>query len=148
MVGAYSVIDCVGSSKRDSFAPEFPVGLSSYEYHPIEDLDTGATGDPRTAFKPDLYRSRYLGRDKDQFVRGLLNLQLIVMGQDTIGLEGSPIDAKLLSGSYSPMHTRGWTEFEIEADRSLLITTYGIDGADESPGAVPVVVGKFRVTPR
>ncbi len=106
---------------------------------------------------------------KDQFVEGLVNSQIIPLGYDPLGLDqnlpivdGIPsadslIDATLLEGNYTAVHTYGWTEFEIDPDyQTLTVTTYGIDAYSEEelladPTAVlarsPEVISRFEVTP-
>jgi 3-phytase/alkaline phosphatase D len=96
---------------------------------------------------------------KDWLVHVVLNLQLVVQGHDTLGLHRSPVEAELLEGTYWPMHTRGWTEFELDRDGVLLVTTYGIPLDEENPPAGPCdsghlasgqleVVSRFRVRPQ
>lgn len=94
---------------------------------------------------------------KDAFVANLVNAQLQPLGYDLVGLQGSPIDATLLQGSYTPTHTFGWTEFEIDqATQVLCVTTWGIDPYTEAelngnPAAitarVPEIVSRFCVRP-
>jgi 3-phytase/alkaline phosphatase D len=95
---------------------------------------------------------------KDYFVTFLLNVFLLLLGYDPIGLEGSPIDAQLLAGTYYPIHVYGWTEFEIDRrTQALTVTTYGIDPyteedlhtiPDEVLSRRPQVVSRFQVTPK
>lgn len=95
---------------------------------------------------------------KDEFIRQLTDIQVTSQGYDPLGLTGSEVPAQLLEGSYAPTHTFGWTEFEIDPlDRSLLVTTYGIDAytqdeLDADPDGVlsrvPEVVSKFLVIPQ
>jgi phosphodiesterase/alkaline phosphatase D-like protein len=95
---------------------------------------------------------------KDFFVTAILNVFLWLLGYDPIGLEGSPIDAQLLAGTYYSIHMYGWTELEIDRDtQALTVTTYGIDPYTEedlhtNPDDVlsrrPQVVSRFRVTPK
>lgn len=95
--------------------------------------------------------------DKDDFVKQQLNGQLSLVGYDPIGLDGSPITAKLVQGDYLAGHTFGWTEFEVNPNtRTLLVTTYGIlsytqADLEANPGSItgrkPVVVSQFMVNP-
>ncbi len=92
---------------------------------------------------------------KDSFVENLVNQQLVGLGYDPIGLQGSEIPATLISGSYAVTHTFGWTEFNIDAlTQNLLVTTWGIDSysqaqLDANPSLitsrVPEIVSQFRV---
>lgn len=98
--------------------------------------------------------------DRDDFIKVVLNEQLgnSALNYDPVGLEGSPIIARLLQGDYMAVHTYGWTEFEIAPDtQSLLVTTYGIDPYTEedlnlTPSEVltrtPRIVSQFRVFPQ
>ncbi len=72
--------------------------------------------------------------DKDDFLKSLVDQQIIALGYDPIGLnENLPIaegqiDATLLSGDYLATHTFGWTQFEIDPDtQQLRVVTYGVD---------------------
>jgi phosphodiesterase/alkaline phosphatase D-like protein len=95
---------------------------------------------------------------RDAFFTQKLNQQLEPFRYDPAGLEGSEIDATLLSGSYVSAHTFGWSEFEIDAQtQALTVTTWGIDWYDEAelladPAAVtsrtPEVVSRFVVRPQ
>lgn len=65
---------------------------------------------------------------QEAYVLTLLNLQLRLSGYDSIGLEGAPVAASLLSGSYAATTTYGWTEFQIEANsQTLRVTVWGVD---------------------
>lgn len=84
---------------------------------------------------------------KDVFVEQLVNAQLLPLGLDPLGLQGSPVNATLLSGGYVATHVYGWTEFEIAGDTGVLtVTTYGL--APNVPGASINVVSRFAVTPQ
>src|SRR5262245_23731898 len=64
---------------------------------------------------------------KEEFVRQLVDTQLVLLGYDPIGLDGSPIDATLLEGAYTATHTYGWTDFAVDAtSQKLTITTWGL----------------------
>ncbi len=98
-----------------------------------------------------------LVNDKDDFLKQLINAQLTPLGYDTLGLDGSGINATLLQGDYVAAHTYGWTEFDIDpATQQLRLTTYGIEPYTEAeltanPGDVtgrtPTVVNEFVVNP-
>jgi hypothetical protein len=92
--------------------------------------------------------------DKDDFLRGIVNAQLLPLGYDPLGLDNST-PATLLAGGYVAAHTYGWTEFEVDPlSKSLRVTTYGIDPYDYAtlqadPGSVtartPRVTSSFSV---
>ncbi len=96
--------------------------------------------------------------DRDDYVRAILDRELVEGGYDPIGLDGAPIDATLLQGDYVALHTYGWTEFVIDQETQLLtVTTYGIPTYTETDlvvrpfevlGSVPQVVSQFAVTPQ
>ena len=93
--------------------------------------------------------------EKDALFHSITDFQLNVIGLDSIGLEGSDIQATLQSGDYVAVHTFGWSEFEIDREtQRLTVTTYGIDpyGPTEvGPailGRVPAVVSQFQVVPK
>ena len=95
--------------------------------------------------------------DKDDFLKSLINPQLLSLGYDPLGLNGSTINATLLQGDYIATHSYGWTEFRIDRDsQQLLVTTFGIAPYSRAelladPPAiisrVPQVVSQFAVTP-
>ncbi len=95
--------------------------------------------------------------NQDQFIENLINNQLLTLEYDPIGLEGSEINAELTQGSYTAVHTFGWTEFVINPQtQDLTVTTYGIRPYTQTevtatPGFVvnrlPEVVSQFVVTP-
>jgi 3-phytase/alkaline phosphatase D len=94
---------------------------------------------------------------KDEFLRQLLDVQLAEQqqGYDPIGLQGAPLAARLVRGSYVAVHTYGWTEFVIDPHTlRLTVTTYGIDPytraqLEANPGAItgraPEAVSEFTV---
>ncbi len=96
--------------------------------------------------------------DKDDFLKSLLNSQLVPLGYDTVGLAGSPVNATLESGDYIAAHTYGWTEFEIDpVTQRLTVTTWGIPWYTEAQmaanpaaiiGQTPSVVSRFHVVPQ
>ena len=96
--------------------------------------------------------------DQDLFVRAILDGQLVPLGYDPVGLEGSSLNATLLEGSYVAAHAYGWSEFEIDATTlALTVTTYGIPWYSEAdlaadPAGVaartPSIVSRFQVQPK
>lgn len=94
---------------------------------------------------------------RDAFVENLINGAIQPLGYDPLGLQGSPIAATLLAGSYTAAHTFGWSEFTIDAQsQALTVTTWGIEPYTEAdlanPAAVlarvPQVVQQFVVQPQ
>ncbi len=82
---------------------------------------------------------------KDSFLEGLINLTIAPLGYDSLGLEQSAIQAELLEGSWTNVHTWGWSEFEIDAQSGVLdITTYGLVPYLQD---TPEVLQRIRVTP-
>ncbi|MGD2111524.1 MAG: alkaline phosphatase D family protein, partial [Phycisphaerae bacterium] len=104
------------------------------------------------------YYQRVPPNVQENLVRTLGNLIVRLLGYPAIGLERSPIDAKLIQGRYHSTNTYGWTEFEIDAvTQCLTVTTYGIDwygeeeladDPDEVISRVPRIVSQFVVQPR
>ena len=94
----------------------------------------------------DLYLTLPMA-DKDVFVTGLIDLQVVLLGYDPIGLDGSGLQATLITGGYAAVHVYGWTEFEIDAATGdLTVTTYGVEpSALDTP---PFIVSQFVVEPR
>lgn len=94
---------------------------------------------------------------QEAYITGLLNAQIAPLGYDSIGLDGAPINAELLVGSWTATNTFGWTEFNVnEKSQALTVTTYGIPWYDAAtllanPGAItalqPKVVQQFVVRP-
>lgn len=95
--------------------------------------------------------------DKDDFLRAVIDQQLLAFGYDPLGLLNSPLPATLEAGDDVAAHTYGWTEFEVDpATRDLVVTTYGIPPyslgqlrADPAgvTGRVPAVTSRIRVQP-
>jgi hypothetical protein len=95
---------------------------------------------------------------QESYVLSLVNLLLRVNGYDTIGLNGSTIDAALLQGRYAATTTYGWTEFQIEAITQILtVTVWGINAypipitADDFARIAdqqPRIVSQFKVNPK
>ena len=87
----------------------------------------------------------------------MINQRLNTLDYDPIGLDNSNINAELIEGSYTNVHTFGWTEFLINPQtQDLTVTTYGIRPYTQTevtatPGFVvnrlPEVVSQFVVTP-
>ncbi len=96
--------------------------------------------------------------DKDDFVKQLVDSQIIQFGYDPVGLNGSGIPAELQQGDYIAVHTYGWTEFRVNRQtQRLRITTFGIEPYTEAElladpqsiiSRVPFVVSQFSVNPR
>ncbi len=101
---------------------------------------------------------------KDQFIKALVNGQVMPLGYSPLGLEDSDIPFTNLMPTipglgqldYSVVtHTYGWTEFEIDAvTQKLIVTTYGIpdytyDQLAANPSLItsltPQVMSKFSV---
>ena len=94
---------------------------------------------------------------KDGFVQNLVDGFLVTLGYDLLGLQGSPVQAQLVSGSYTNTHTFGWTEFVIEPESQVLrVRTWGVDPYTEAdlsnPAAVlarqPALLAEFTAVPR
>lgn len=79
-------------------------------------------------------------------------------GLDRIGLAGSSIDARLLTGGYVATNHYGWSEFEIDPQTAeLTVTTWGVnwytaDQAARDPSEVdrrtPQIINRFVVQAR
>ena len=95
--------------------------------------------------------------DRDDVVKDLLNNGLTFLGEDPVGLDGSPINATLLAGDYLVTHNYNWTEFDIDQkSQALTVTTYGspvytpTDLANNLATITkisPEIVSQFRVEP-
>ncbi|MDP2025602.1 alkaline phosphatase [Sulfuriferula sp.] len=102
---------------------------------------------------------------KDQFIKQLVDAQVLPLGYSGLGLEGSGIPFTNLMPTvpgYGQLdyalatHSFGWTEFEIDAiSGELIVTTYGIpdysyDELTADPAAItgltPQIVSRFSVT--
>jgi hypothetical protein len=96
--------------------------------------------------------------DRDDFVKAILDSELVAGGFDPLGLDHAPVKATLLEGDYISLHSYGWTEFEIDAvTQRLTVTTYGVAPYTErdlvsAPADVlarqPQVVSRFEVMPQ
>lgn len=96
--------------------------------------------------------------EKDEFIRNLVDARLTPFGYDTLGLEGSGIDATPIKGGYVAAHVYGWTEFEVDAcTQQLRVTTYGIEPYSQleleaNPRDIisrtPTVISEFIVNPK
>lgn len=95
---------------------------------------------------------------KESFIAELVNGQIEPLGYDPIGLEGSDIQAELVSGGYLVTGSYGWTLFEINAETGALrIVTYGIPYYTQSELVAdpekyitlePAILNEFVVTPK
>lgn len=134
---------------------------------PYLEITTGSTafaapfGPTTLEFAPPLLRTIYMGlkgEARDALVRSVANVLLRLYGYPAVGLRGSPVNARLLEGSYMAVHSYGWTEFDIDAaTQRLTITTYGIEWYDEAEmladpqdilARQPTVVSRFTVNPQ
>ena len=102
--------------------------------------------------------------DKDDFIKQLINAQLVPLDYDPMGLNANVpgadglIDATLITGDYVSTHQYTWNEYEIDATtQELTVTTWGVDAYSEDqqvadPDAAldqtPEVVTRFTVRPR
>ncbi len=94
---------------------------------------------------------------QEAYITALINAQIAPLGYDPLGLDGAPVNAELLVGSWTATNSFGWTEFNVnEASQALTVTTYGIPWYDEAtllanPGAIaalnPKVIQQFVVHP-
>lgn len=106
---------------------------------------------------PVVYDSDSNVDDKDDFVKYLADQMLVQLGYDTIGLDGSGLNATLESGDYVGVHAYGWTEFQIDAEtQRLTVTTWGIPWYTQAQmaadpdgiiGQTPAVISRFHVDP-
>lgn len=95
--------------------------------------------------------------DKDDVFRNVFDQRIAVSNFDPIGLNDSPINAKLIQGDYVAAHTFNWSEYEIDAETQVLtVTVYGTtpysqDDVTNNPADVqsrtPEIVSQFVVTP-
>ncbi|NER37522.1 MAG: phosphodiesterase [Oscillatoria sp. SIO1A7] len=153
--------------------PQIPTNAIDVVIGPLayqDDFGQGAVGAPFgpsiVALTPDELlpqseKDRYNAlsdrEERDAFVRQLIDSQILALGYDPIGLEGSEINAELLEGTYIGGHTFGWTEFEVDAQtQELTVTTYGVepysqDEIEANPEAIatqtPFVVSQFTIDP-
>ncbi|TNF23568.1 MAG: hypothetical protein EP329_27255, partial [Deltaproteobacteria bacterium] len=93
---------------------------------------------------------------KDEVFEGLVNSLLSAFGLGTTGLQGTLIDATLITGRYTRANAFGWTELDVDAaSQALTVTTYGIhpygpddlDDAEAVTARVPFVLQRFVVRP-
>lgn len=101
---------------------------------------------------------------RDQFIKQLVNAQILPLGYSPLGLEGAgipfenlmPVVPGLGQLDYSlATHSFGWTEFEIDPVTGKLVVTtwgiphYGYDDMTADPAAIlaraPQVVSRFAV---
>lgn len=65
---------------------------------------------------------------QDAVIGAIVNTQLLGLGYDPLGLEGSGIPASFTLGGPIATHVFGWSEFDIApGSKRLTVTTYGID---------------------
>lgn len=111
---------------------------------------------PVASFLPGLYS--IAGRElQDSLIALIGNILYDQFGLDHIGLDNSPINAKLLRGGYVATNHYGWTEFDIDADTAALtITTWGVSwytraealtNPDNIETRRPAIISQFVVTP-
>ncbi len=96
--------------------------------------------------------------DRDDFVKAILDRELVAGGYDPLGLDNAPVESTLLAGDYVSLHSYGWTEFEIDAEtQRLTVTTYGMapyterdlsDALADVLARHPQVVSQFEVMPQ
>lgn len=104
--------------------------------------------------------------DRDDYVRGLIDEQLVRFGYNALGFGDLPpsdatgeptIEVELLQGDYMAGHVYGWSEFEVDAESQVLtVTTYGIVAytaneivgkGEEIVARKPEIVSQFVVQP-
>ncbi len=95
---------------------------------------------------------------KELSMKQLINAQVAPFGFDTIGLDGSDIDATKTKGDWIVTSSYGWTEFEIDAaTQQLHVIVYGIpyytkEQLDADPTGItsqtPTVMTEFTVNPK
>ncbi len=148
----------------DSF--EVTVGATAVQLKLEGEELAAPLGSEIVAFTPDelltleekeFYQDLGTQLNQDQFIENFINDQNLLFSYNPIGLNGSEIDAELIKGSYTTVHTFGWTEFVIDSQtQDLTVTTYGIRPYTQTevtatPGFVvnrlPEVVSQFVVTP-
>jgi uncharacterized repeat protein (TIGR01451 family) len=155
--------ETLGSNQIDVDAFEIIVGPVAIDppagpFGPIAVEKAYAEGEISDSEKTAYYHASRA--EKDEFVQQLINtflLDMVPLGYDHVGLDGSGINATLLQGGYVAAHTYGWTEFDIDPNTQLLtVTTYGIDYYTQTllstnPNSVitrtPEIVSQFIVTP-
>jgi len=65
---------------------------------------------------------------QDAVIGAIVNTQLLALGYDPLGLEGSAIQASFVLGGPIATHVFGWTEFDVTpGSKQLTVTTYGIE---------------------
>ena len=94
---------------------------------------------------------------QEAYIQGLINSQIAALGYDTLGLQGSSIQATLTQGTWTATNSFGWTEFDIDpVTQELCVTTYGTPYYDEAtllanPSLIaslqPAIIQQFKVTP-
>lgn len=96
--------------------------------------------------------------DRDDFVKAILNKELLANDFDPLGLAGSKINARLIVGDYVVLHSYGWSEFTIDAEaQKLTVTTWGLPPYSERDLQVqrtnilagkPKIVSQIEVLPK
>jgi phosphodiesterase/alkaline phosphatase D-like protein len=105
---------------------------------------------------PNAPDSDDIPNDKDDFIKQILNTNMAPLGYDPIGL--SPNQATLTpGGDYFVGHDFGWTDFNVDPNGQLVVTTYGIpfytpgDLAGPNSAAIlnstPQIVSQFTMNP-
>lgn len=94
---------------------------------------------------------------QEEYIAALIDAQALPLGYTSVGLEGSEIHARMITGGWTATNTYGWTEFSVDAaTQKLLVTTWGIDwysraellaNTAEVTGRVPEIVSQFEVNP-
>lgn len=109
------------------------------------------------AEEKERYQNLPTPQAKDQFVKELVNDRLTALGYSPIGLEDAGLNAQLLQGDYIAGHAYTWSEFEIDPNQDLTVTTYGVtpytqpeieDNPANIASQTPVIVSQFRLSPR
>ncbi|MGB3405655.1 MAG: alkaline phosphatase D family protein [Microcoleaceae cyanobacterium] len=145
---------------------EVTVGATAVQLE-LEDEQLAATlGSEIVALTPDVlltpeekefYQDLSNRFSQDKFIENFINNRLNTLEYDPIGLDNSNINAELIEGSYTNVHTFGWTEFLINPQtQNLTVTTYGIRPYTQTEvtatpafvvNRLPEVVSQFIVTP-
>ena len=139
--------------------PSWEISTGSLAFYPPTGaaLVEGAAGlglVPAAAF--ETYQAASVA-EKDLVLEGLYNQFVAGLeGYEQLGFEGSGLPIEMITGGGIAGHTFGWTEFDINADGVLTVTTYGIPAyspqtaANDSAAVLalqPEIVNQFVVTP-
>lgn len=154
-----------GVTQIESGAWEISTGAVAFEkpFGPTV-VDLAASLGLLTPAQLAFYNSLPNDLARDQFIKGLVNAQILPLGYSGLGLEGSGIPFTNLMPTvpgvgqldYSlATHSYGWTEFEIDpVTGRLTVTTWGIpaysyDDITTDPAAIiartPQIVSRFAV---